>query len=281
MRRDILLALAAAGLVLAGPVAAAAQETEGKPDKSFTFTPKLLDSDETGSATLAVEYRLDRDLFKRTLDSDDSGLSDYDIEAARVGDIALSAKGQGTIAASAERNPENFLDMRLSLDATYSANTRFNAKVGLYAKYEADQSFESDNAVFGGHATWVGYDILVPNAWLGLDGAYGQVDPGDDAARKTALGVTDLDSYNRVEFEAVYRMPLSWVVIDSLEFNYRFYKEIDAPAPIKAADLEVHQLGGVRVGLRGDLFVGYRVGKLPFDRKDDHTLEVGFSYKLF
>lgn len=76
-------------------------------------------------------------------------------------------------------------------------------------------------------------------------------------------------------------LPVQSPSITAFEFNYRYFLENNAPAVIKAAEIDKHQLATVRLGLKNDLFLAYSTGKLPFDKKNNQMLQIGFSYKLF
>ena len=75
-------------------------------------------------------------------------------------------------------------------------------------------------------------------------------------------------------------VPIQSAAVHSVEFNYRYYRENGAPVAIRNAKLDEHQLATIRVGLKNDLFVAYSAGKLPFDRKNDQIIQIGFSYKF-
>jgi len=277
----VLMLSAALTLAIAGPVAA--QEEKAKADETkptFDIKPVVLDSDETDGATVGIEYDTKGTLWSRKLSQSDGGDDDLDTTVA-VGKAQVNYKAKGVIAASADRNPKDFLDGQLSFDGSYFTATSGGFKAGGFVRLESDQSFDETQVVYGGRVTWGKYDFPARNAFLALDLNYGQVDPGDDKNRKTTLGVTKLDSYDRWDFEALYIHQTGWSVAPTIELNYRYYYEPDAPAAIKAANLHKHHLASVRVGLKGDFFVGYSEGKLPFDRKKDHSLEIGLSYKLY
>ncbi|WAC60150.1 hypothetical protein [Brevundimonas sp. SL130] len=71
-----------------------------------------------------------------------------------------------------------------------------------------------------------------------------------------------------------------WSLVDVIELNYRTFQEIDAPTPIRAAGLQRHEMAAVRFKLPNDLFIAYSDGSLPFDRKGDQVVKIGWSYKL-
>ena len=138
------------------------------------------------------------------------------IAGAAIGEAKLSYQGSGTVTTEAKRNPKNFLDFRGNLDAAYSSPGTGSFALGGFVKYEADQSFDNSNFVYGGHATWGKYGLFAPNDFLALDFAYGQVDPGEDTERKTALGVAKLDGYSRFDFEALYMLNTGFPVVVQL-----------------------------------------------------------------
>ena len=226
-----------------------------------------------------VWYRpADEDELRR-LSTDDSGAGGIDPDVA-IGSLDVTYEGSGTIAASADRNPKNFVDAQVDVKFLYSAGFG-SVSAGGFAKIEADQTFDNTQTVVGARATWAKRGVLARNDLIALYANYGSVEPGDDEARKTALAVTELDSYERTEFEAVYIYPTGWSVVSAIELNYRHFQEIDAPAAIEAAGIDSHTLSTVRLALPKDMFLAYSKGKLPFDRADDKVLEIGFSYKLF
>lgn len=134
---------------------------------------------------------------------------------------------------------------------------------------------------------WSGVDVsyaasptLEPAIKLG----YGTVDPQEDDARKTALGV--LEQYDRADLE----FSLATMVGTyrggevKLAYNYRYYREINADRAIKAAGLHRSRLSSVRLmfpssSAGGVGFLGYTTGRLPFGVKDDAVLEIGFSFQ--
>lgn len=274
--RTITLVIAA-GFVMAPALACA----QADPADGFTVRPAVLDSDNDNGATVGLDYT-----FKQTVplvDFDkDGGGGGLGTQGLTLGSAALSLEGQGTVTASTDRNPRNLVDAKATLKAHFGSVAFGSFEAGGFVKVEADQTFDNVQSVFGGRATYAKVGILPGKKDVfALDLHYGRVDPSDDELRKAALGVTHLDSYDRLEFEALYIYPVGGKVIDTIEFNYRRFQEIDAAPAIRAAKLRVHELGTVRVGLQGDFFIAYSAGKLPFDAKNDQTIAIGLSYKLF
>jgi hypothetical protein len=277
--RTIIASSALAATLVFGALPAAAQEKEEASKHAFDFKPVMLDSDNSTGSTLGVEYEFKGTLLERNLSTDDSGAGGIDPDVA-IGSLDVTYEGSGTIAASADRNPKNFLDAQVDVKFLYSAGFG-SVSAGGFAKIEADQTFDNTQTVVGARATWAKRGVLARNDLIALYANYGSVEPGDDEARKTALAVTELDSYERTEFEAVYIYPTGWSVVSAIELNYRHFQEIDAPAAIEAAGIDSHTLSTVRLALPKDMFLAYSKGKMPFDRADDKVLEIGFSYKLF
>lgn len=275
MRKILAFALIWAAL----PSVAGAQTSEAAKD-GFKVKPIVLDADRNDGATLAIEYSGKATLWSVDLDQDESDNGSFDPDAI-LGGASVKYKASGVIAASAERNTKDFLDALLSFSGDYSARGFGSASAGAFLKAESDQKFDQTQMAWGARVTWAKVGLLQENDYLALDLNYGKVDPGDDKARKTALGVTSLKSYDRFDLEALYYFPTGWNVVETVELNYRRFDERKAPAAIKASGLNSHELSTIRVGLPGDLFVAYSEGKLPFNRQKDKSLAVGLSYKLF
>lgn len=257
-----------------------AQEDPSAIEDGFYVKPVLLDSDGGTGSTLGVEYKLKGVLWSTSFDTNDAGEPDLNLGVG-VGGAKIAYDAGGTIAASADRNPKDFLDALISLSATYFRGDLGAGAVGAFVKVESDQKFDNTQFAWGARATGLKQNILNRHDYLGLDLNYGQVDPGDDKDRKAALGVTSLKAYNRIDFEALYHYETGWRLVETIELNYRYFDEQNAPAAIRAAKLDKHHLATVRLGLPQGLFVAYSEGKLPFDRKKDQIFEIGLSYKLF
>lgn len=271
-KRGLGLACALVGaLALSSSAWAAGAEGDAKQ----SVKPVLIQPQDGRPVMAGVKYDFSGKLAERSFDAQ-GGL---DPDALRGG-VDLTYRARGTVASSAERNPENLLDFALDLKGLASSSAGA-VKFGASLKYEADQKFKNHNLVYGAKVTAAKNTLLFRNDQIALDIAYSQVDPGKDDARKKALGVETLDKYYRGDLEALYRVPVAGGIIRAIELNYRLYREFDAPAAIKAAKLNKHELSTIRLDLPKDFFVAYSTGKLPFDRKDDQAMALGWSYKLF
>ena len=147
-------------------------------------------------------------------------------------------------------------------------------------KYETDQGFDNKQFVYGLTGVLAKMGGIFPANDFGLvQIGYGRVTPKDDAQRKKALGTTPLTHFNRWEADLYYRHQLSGA-LRGIEFQYRYFHEADAPASVKAAKIDRFRLGMIRVNLKEDRFIAFSSGSLPFDRKKDRAVTIGWTYKL-
>lgn len=253
-------------------------ETDTKNKSSFEFNPTVIDSKNGTGSTVGVEYKFKGDLLSVSFDSKDT---ESEINPnATIGSAVIGYSGSGTIAASKDRNPKNFLEFQLDAKLRYSASGKGTVLGGFFSKYETNQSFTNKQFVYGLGGTYGKYTVFGQNDFVAFDANYGRVDPKDDVERKTALSTVQLDPYYRWNLEFLYMTPIQSDMVKAVEFNYRYFQERNAPAAIKSATLDKHQLATIRVGLKNDLFLAYSAGKLPFDKKNDQIIQLGFSYKF-
>jgi hypothetical protein len=260
--------------LLAAPLVAFAAPKQGDPGDGLAVSPVLIDTSDGTGSTLGLEFALKGTLAQRNLDSDD-----FDFEHAKLGSFLLKYDVSGTATADADRNPKDFLNALLS--ASYQMTRTFGSlRAGGFAKYESDQSFDNHQSVYGLKATYVKLGIFQEADWVALDLSTGRVNPQGDTEREQALGTTDLRGYYRTDAEFVYRCTVGVSIIDTFEFNYRYFRESSPPAQVEAAGLDRHHLTTFYLGLPKDLFIAYSTGTLPFDRRSDRIFEVGLTFKL-
>lgn len=245
---------------------------------SLEINPVVIDSKNGTGGTVGAEYKFKGNLLTKSFDSKDS--NDQIDPNATIGAAVIGYSGRGTVTASKARNPLNFLEFQLDAKLRYSGPKNGTVLGGLFTKYETNQSFTSKQFVYGLGGTYGKLSVLGQNDFVALDANYGRVDPKDDEVRKLALGAASLDPYYRWNLEFLYMVPIQSPVVKGVEFNYRYFLENNAPAAIKFAGLDKHELGTIRVGLKNDLFLAYSVGKLPFTNKNDQIIQLGFTYKL-
>jgi hypothetical protein len=146
--------------------------------------------------------------------------------------------------------------------------------------YETDQGFDHKQHMFGVSGSMSKVQIVVPGDAGSLLLNYGSVKPTVDDERKAALGGGSLNSYRRWNLEASYSYPINREKIRSVHFDYRHYKEMSPPAAVKAAGLDRHRLGLVRLDLDQGFFLQYSRGSLPFDVRSVRAVKIGWSTNL-
>lgn len=264
------------------PAPAAPTSADDSPTlrEGFFVEPVILTTDGQDGSTIGLAYQL-RHVWGTPAGFGDRGSEVITVDGAYSG-FNLEVSGSGVIAADADRNPENFLNLSVAANWLNHSLEMGDLVVGGFVKGEADQTFENQHWVYGARGTWVNHGVFRgDHDWLAFDVRYGRVVPGEDVERQTALGATDLDDFDRVEFEAAYGLNLRAGPVRTIELNYRYFQEIDAPAAISAADLDTFQLATIRLGFGGPFFAAYSDGRLPFDRQNEQTIKVGFTYELF
>jgi hypothetical protein len=280
MRPDSMMRIAAAVLLLA-PATLLAQDSKKKEagPTSFTLKPSILDAKDGIGTVLGAEYDAKAD-WKYALATDRG--SDIIDPNAPLFRFNATGSAKGTVAVDKKRNPKNFSEGKFELGTLYSAVSavRYSVGANVKTKFETDQSFQNKAFVLGGGGTGSVCWGLTNAGCLVADAAYDNVDPKNDKERAAALG-SKLTSFKRVNLELLYIQQLPWNVIHGLEVNYRLFQELNAPAAVEAANIDAFALTTVRLSLPSDFFVGYSWGKLPFDRKDDAIMQIGWSYKLW
>jgi len=258
-----------------------AQEKAKSDVPDISISPVMLDSNNSTGATLGVEWLIKGKVVSNNLSGSSKETKDtFGDVAEAVSKFEVGYKFAGTAAADEERNPKNFLEVLLDAKWLYSAPAGA-VSGGLFGKYEADQSLDNKQYVYGVRLTVARLGLAHKNRmdFIALDVNLGQVDPGKDEARQAALGTANLDRYYRWDVEFLYMYPIAARGLETLEYNYRYFRETNPPLPVEQAGLDRNKLSTFRLGFRNDLFVAYSTGKLPFDRQSDKIYEVGWSYK--
>lgn len=120
------------------------------------------------------------------------------------------------------------------------------------------------------------YGATLPVVTIGID----MVKPAKDTIRKSLTGSNK--QFARFRFEAGFRTLLFNISNTTIYFNaaYRFFNELNAPAVVKAAHLDLSSFFTFSVTGADTYFISYSYGKLPFDRTDNAVYEMGFRFKL-
>lgn len=257
--------------------ASASDEKKLDPNEGFHVKPVVLDGRNSGGATVGLQYALQK-TWAKNFDQIDKAGSTFNPDA-RLASLAAEIKGSGTVTANKERNPNKLLD--IAANGYYLGSTSLATYgIGGSMKYESDQGFDDKQYVYGLTALVSKYGGIFPANDFGLlQIAYGRVNPKEDAGRKTALGTTALSSFNRFDAELYYRHQLTGA-LRGIEFQYRYFRELNAPVSVKAAGLDQFRLGTIRLNIMDDRFLAFSSGSLPFDRMKDRSITVGWTYKL-
>lgn len=120
------------------------------------------------------------------------------------------------------------------------------------------------------------YGSTFPTLLAGIN----YVNPVSDFNRQAITGNTD--GFERMKFESSFRTFVSRIEGENIFFNanVRYYKEINASAAIKAANLDEYFYFVGALQSTSGFYVSYARGKLPFDAISDEVYAVGFHYKF-
>lgn len=256
---------------------APANSATAKEKKPYTLSIKPVAID-TGSST-GLSLGLDYDFVGKYQfwttstgkDSAEIGLDDLN-QTFRSGQLDLRARG--TLASSKEKNPNKLLDFAANGVLKLNA-PGYWAKLGGTLTFETDQGFDNKQRMFGLTGTVSKVGSLMPGDAGSVIANYGTVNPTKDETRKKLVG--SLNSFRRWDLEVSYSIPVNKQKVRSIDFDYRHYQEVGAPAQIKAAGLDRNRLGIIRVNLDQDFFVQYSKGSLPFDQKSARAVKIGWS----
>ena len=128
------------------------------------ISPVVLDSKNSTGSTVGLDYNLNGQVDKTLYGPEGTNIN----VDTNVGSVVLSYRAKGTIAASAERNPNNFLDLQLNGTLRYATEHFGTINGGLLSKYESDQSFKNKNLVYGLQGTYGKYPLLAKNDFFQL-----------------------------------------------------------------------------------------------------------------
>jgi len=251
------------------------------------ISPILLDTQDGEGTTLGLEFEFSGGRHFTKSNEDPNAATFEDIDKLRYSGLAATYKVSGTVAADEDRNPKDFINALIDLQYKSSNPDALGTITGgAFLKFESDQSFEDQQLVYGIGVTYGKLAIFGDLDFFGIDLRRGQVDPKEDESRQAVLGTTSLEKYYRNELEILYMFPIKESIpvigkmVESFEFNYRYYQESGAPDVIESAKLDRFFLRTFRLNLEHDLFLAYSNGKLPFDVKEDDFFTLGFSYNL-
>ena len=115
----------------------------------------------------------------------------------------------------------------------------------------------------------------LPSFLAGID----LVDPHADQGR---IALAEDNDYARFRAEVSMKTVLGRIGDTRIwaSLNWRYYREIDAPSAVEAANLDEFSYFAARVDLPGGLFVGYAAGQLPFDANNASLAQLGFQWSF-
>lgn len=253
-------------------VCALAAGTGVAQNQPFNIKPLVLDTADGKGTTIGLAWELADTLYEQKLDP-----NSIDRKS-----ITVDYKLTGVVTPDKERNPKNFNDGSLQANYLNAGAGKVDYMAGAFVKYEADQNLDNRQSVYGLHGTVFEAGLLRKSGafdYVALDANFGRVDPRKDLERQAVLGTSDLSGYYRWDVEFLYVFPLTGK-LRALEFNFRYFREVDAPQAIRAANLHEHKLRTFRLGLTTELFIAYSKGNLPFDKSSDKIFEIGWSQNL-
>ena len=164
---------------------------------------------------------------------------------------------------------------------TYGGQLRFSAKSyadkNMLAQLNIlDYPFALIRYITGTDRSLSPYGAALPVVTLGID----MVKPANDTVRRSFTGADK--QFARFRFEVGFRTLLLNINNVPLHFNsaFRYFREINAAAAIKAAALNRSSFFTFSVTGADTYFVSFSYGKLPFDRTDNAIYEMGFKFNL-
>lgn len=173
------------------------------------------------------------------------------------------------------------------------------------ASFETDQGFDDRQLVYAGRlgldlkawnnnstlARWNVFDwpfatlryligtdsAFLPRGatWPTLQASVGLVDPVENDPRNT---VASLEAFPRFKVEAAFRTPIASRGDTDVNFeaDFRWYRELGAPAGVRAAGLDEFTYVVAALTTTLGPFVSFSAGRLPFDAESDRVYQLGF-----
>lgn len=158
-------------------------------------------------------------------------------------------------------------------------------------KMEGNQDFSQRNYVFGVEANYSRstntHLIIHPTLTLGIE----QVDPAKDEVRLALLN--EEETYSRGYAKISFTSKLADIKGHALKLNVssRYFKELSPDAAIENAELDEFSYTAIALQIPAALIPGfdntansfilsYSKGKLPFNRAEEKTFELGFRHNI-
>lgn len=256
---------------------------------SFTLAPVALDSKEGGGSSIGIKYELANAFRFGSSETGKEGntgseplnpAQDLAVLYGRSGFLKYGADGTWTV--DKADNPASTAQAKIV--AGYgSFQEQASLDLGGFVGLEGDQDYENRNTLYGvelgGHYSFT--EDASTYATFVLD--YGQVDASADEER---MALTGDDAYDRLSGElqlsyGLQKLGTARASLISLQLNYRYYQELDAPDIIRDNDQDRYALATFLLRFHKGLYLAYSSGTLPFDKRNDKIFEIGFSQNIF
>ena len=263
----------------------------GAETSEFSITPVALNSENNNGSALGLKYELNHKfhIFEEKNDNNISDDNNTPINAEEVeneiygktGYLQYAITGSWTV--DKKENP--LTTSTAKIEGGYGDfQNGYEFIITGFTGLEGNQDYSNKNKVYGIKSGGIySFDKNNRGRFIDLTIAYEQVDASEDDER---MAITNDDKFNRLsgEFHANYKLKnigASKTSITSLQLNYKYYKELDAPITIQDNNTDVLSLTSFVIKFSKGFYAAYSTGSLPFDKKDNKIFEVGFSQTLF
>ncbi|BCD99844.1 hypothetical protein [Marinagarivorans cellulosilyticus] len=254
--------------------------------EGYTISPVMLDSENSSGSSLGLKYD-----FSRTykFDGSDATVGDDQITPRQIDEAIYGPywftkyRVNGVWTPDEIENPLATSNAKLKVGwGRFQKGYEFGAS-GI-GGFEGDQDFSNRQNLYGLELyLFSSFSENDNGTFADISVNFEQIDASDDKNRAV---LTDVSEFDRLSGEFTFSYKLegnfaSKTSITSMQFNYRYFAEQDAPDAIEATGLDTYKLATYLIKFEKGLYVAYSTGALPFDKIDDRVFEVGFSQTLF
>ena len=251
---------------------------------NYTFKPLLMDGANNSGTVLGIEYGLNKTWAFGEKQKPGSP-TDFDPigNGEGLGQDHLFMQGEihGVWTPDEDKNPKTYAKTNVGFGYEFF-RIKDSIDISAQAAIEGNQNYDETHNVYTGQV--LAYHAFTDDMTTYLEGllAYGQVDAAKDGARKALTSKTKYDRGN-AEIYLNIGLPHRDVQYSPIAvgFNFRYFKEINAPVAVTDAKQDEFQYGGIHLKFEKGFYLAYTAGKLPFDQKSDKIFSIGFSQNLF
>ena len=251
-------------------------------DNSNTLSPTII-TQESGDSALGFDFNYKKDFFKSGAGDSTAGTSISLPKDDILKEGFFSAKG--SVSLNSDVLPKELINLNVGYKRlkVYQDKVFLGvfdaAQLGIRATHETNQDLDQSRTSGGffGIASYGGTDFHYA---IGLGGDY-LISDRDEERR--ALVIDDNYWRLRGEINIGYKIDAGAQNL-LLAWNYRYFRELDAPTIVANAGLDSHKLSNVKLTFLNsknrDIFMSYSTGRLPFDHAEDRVYKIGFDYKF-